>query len=259
MLPGETVTRAMKRVGGGSGAPGGVLAGGGGHRTALGKREKLRLQHLQESAGSKNAAGGEGGGVDGSAASAADPKLIDRFTEITDRLFAEGETDVYSTTREELERSAAMWLPKQQLAAAPGAPFVVSGAPHQQPAASAGAGGGHDDNDDDMFAEEDLGPAPTAVPAAAAPDAALHTAAPGDNGRSVGTAAPSEATAAPAAASGPAGDAQDQQPATDFSSWPIREIVRFLKENGVDAAGIVEKGDLVSQAVEVERQVRVEK
>ena len=34
----------------------------------------------------------------------------------------------------------------------------------------------------------------------------------------------------------------------DYSSWPVKELRRFLTERGVDPSGIVEKNDLVSQA-----------
>ena len=34
----------------------------------------------------------------------------------------------------------------------------------------------------------------------------------------------------------------------DYSSWPVKELRRFLTERGVDPSSIVEKSDLVSQA-----------
>ena len=34
----------------------------------------------------------------------------------------------------------------------------------------------------------------------------------------------------------------------DYSSWPVKELRRFLTERGVDPSGIVEKNELVSQA-----------
>lgn len=36
---------------------------------------------------------------------------------------------------------------------------------------------------------------------------------------------------------------------TDYSSWPIKELRRFLQERGHDVTGTVEKADLVAQAV----------
>ena len=38
------------------------------------------------------------------------------------------------------------------------------------------------------------------------------------------------------------------QDATDFASWPVKELRRFLQEHGVDTTGIVEKPDLVARA-----------
>ncbi|KAK9806523.1 hypothetical protein WJX73_006788 [Symbiochloris irregularis] len=37
----------------------------------------------------------------------------------------------------------------------------------------------------------------------------------------------------------------------DYSSWPIKELRRFLQERGQDAAGIVDKSDLVAKVKEV--------
>lgn len=37
----------------------------------------------------------------------------------------------------------------------------------------------------------------------------------------------------------------------DYSSWPVRELARFIKERGVESAGIVEKAELVSKVKEV--------
>ena len=34
----------------------------------------------------------------------------------------------------------------------------------------------------------------------------------------------------------------------DYSSWPVKELRRFLTERGADPSGIVEKNELVSQA-----------
>ena len=94
-----------------------------------------------------------------------------RFTEIVDRLFGEGETDIYTTTKEELERSAAMWLPKAPLAAA--AVAVGTGGPAggaslgnggRNAAASGAVRKADDDGDDDMFAEDDAAAAAVSAP-----------------------------------------------------------------------------------------------
>ena len=40
--------------------------------------------------------------------------------------------------------------------------------------------------------------------------------------------------------------------AVDYSSWPVKELIRFLRERGVDSAGITEKSELVSHVAEVQ-------
>ena len=41
--------------------------------------------------------------------------------------------------------------------------------------------------------------------------------------------------------------AESSEPATDYSSWPVKELRRFLQERGRDISGTVEKADLVAQ------------
>ena len=249
MLPGETVAKAMKRIGGGGGG-GGAAGGGGGGQKALGKREKLRLQQQQQLV----SAAPDGSAPAAAASTTADSQLFDRFTEITDQLFAEGETDMYATTREELERSAAMWLPKQPPAAAASGPSsgAAAGIPGVPAAAAAG-----DDGDDDMFgeAEEPASAGTSSIGAGAS------TSAPPASSAASHQTGPDPAAAAASHLARPSAAILSEPravPRTDFSAWPIRELVRFLSENGVDAAGIVEKGELVTRAGEVELQVSAE-
>ena len=49
---------------------------------------------------------------------------------------------------------------------------------------------------------------------------------------------------ASAAASATAPEAAEE---VDYASWPIKELRRFLTERGSDAAGIVDKADLVAK------------
>ena len=82
MLPGETVTRAMKRIGGGGAS---FASGGGGagmaaapSGRALGKREKMRLEQLQKDKAAA-AVGGVAVAPNGEGTTAApDRKLLDR-------------------------------------------------------------------------------------------------------------------------------------------------------------------------------------
>ncbi len=48
------------------------------------------------------------------------------------------------------------------------------------------------------------------------------------------------------AAAAPSSAAKEAEQ-VDYSTWPIKELRRFLTERGVDASGIVEKADLVAQ------------
>ena len=42
------------------------------------------------------------------------------------------------------------------------------------------------------------------------------------------------------------------QETTDYASWPVKELRRFLQERGHDVTGTVEKADLVAQAAAAE-------
>jgi hypothetical protein len=213
---------------------------------ALGKREKQRLaqqqqqqqqqkkqqqqQQQQQPGEYAQAAAAVAVPTDSTAAAAA----FTRLTELADLLLnAGGELGIYSNKKEQLERFAKAVLPETDLLAPP-------------------AGG---DDGDDMFADEDdviltkseakggekSESAPGASAAAAAWAAAGAAAAAGNGSEA---AAAQQAPAAAAAAAAPAAPEAD---AVDYSSWPVKELRRFLTERGVDSSSIVEKGDLVSE------------
>ena len=46
--------------------------------------------------------------------------------------------------------------------------------------------------------------------------------------------------------------------ATNYASWPIKELRRFLAERGESAAGITEKAELVAAVQRLAAQVRLE-
>ena len=197
MLPEESVGAALKRVRG---------AGGGG----AGKVKRDQRREI----------GAGGGGAGGNM------ELFLRMTEIVDLLFSEGETEIFTSDKGELEKSAAMWLPK------PKADSVAPSKYGKEKIAIAG----DDNDDDDMFGDGD-GQAKK------------------EKGSVVdGIQLIKGAALQPQAAS----KTSDEAPGTDYSSWPVKEVVRFLKENGVDASGIVEKGELVDLAHETERRLREE-
>lgn len=181
---GETIAKALKRLGGANAAAG----------KALGKREKQRLQQQQA------AEGGAGEGT-GAAAGAGNSGPFMRMVEIADLLVEEGEMDVYDATKEDLERSAAMWLPKQAVQAAGAGAGAAAGGSGAAGKAAAAA-----DDDDDMFASED-----------AADDKAAKAGAGAQAGAGAAGAKQGEAAAVEA------GDG------TDYASWPVKELKRFLQ------------------------------
>ncbi|GAX85211.1 hypothetical protein CEUSTIGMA_g12631.t1 [Chlamydomonas eustigma] len=325
----ECVSRAMRRLGGATGGmvlSAAAAAGGSGVQDplmavnmmtisgkALGKREKLRLERaLKEQLSA--AAGGTSEVSSGILVSGAanhtngvrgvkvvDKELLDKFTEITDRLFAEGETEIYAATKEELVRSAIMWLPQQKVA-----PSLTNDNPAAVASAAAGivndlgsfsagtavvsqavddhaAGGGEGDDDDDMFAEEDASAA--AAASSKVQNLVVVSNAHYEQSGDVGEAGDdkqghegktmqlkphgsdnvvqdeekvrSDRSATDAEQSGNSKSREQQAsvvPTTDFDSWPIKEIKRYLSENGVSVSNIVEKGDLVSRARLLEAQ-----
>lgn len=250
LQPRETVAKALKRLGTAPGAQ---------HR-AMGKREKQKLLVAQQqAAAAAAAAAGKGSGSGGPAAAAAESDLppaaqIALLTELAHRLLNEGETDVYSDVREDFLHAAELYMPPAAAAAA------ATGATFTAAATGGGGGGGGDmfadDGDDDMFGADDNSldkaaaakqPPPqqpasgdsavaAAEAAAAAPGAAPPPAA------AAAAAATEPSTSAPSAAAAAAAD--------DFASWPIKELKRYLTENGVDVSGMVEKGEMVARARE---------
>ena len=242
MQPGETLTRALKRLGGDTSTQ---------HR-AMGKRERAKLlAQAAAAAGGGGGAGGAGGDKDG----------FLRITEIANTLLEEGEMDVYEASCEELQRSAAMWLTEEDAAPAQKKQATgVAAATAGVGAAAAAAAAG----DDDMFAEEDTEmtegqagtrPAATAVPSrggqagSSSPSAAgslPHVDSAGGSGSVAGPPPPPPAPLPPKPSSAAADDG-----AVDYASWPTRELKRFLEECGVDCCSVVEKGELVSRVREL--------
>ncbi|KIZ04688.1 hypothetical protein MNEG_3275 [Monoraphidium neglectum] len=231
MQAGESVAAALKRMRGG---------GDTGPKKAMGKREKARLAKLEAERAAKAAAKGGSAGAGsagGGAGGASDEAGFQRLTELADMLVSAGELDVYGATCEQLRRWAALTLPRSEVEGEAGAKEDGGG----KPAVDV-------DDDDDMFASDDddkpkaaavvrTQPPPAAPPAAAAP-----VAAPEADSAAVPTTG-ATAAAPPSGGSGGGG-------VTDYASWPIKELRRFLQERGQDTAGIVEKGDLVARVRE---------
>ncbi|KAF5834258.1 hypothetical protein DUNSADRAFT_9170 [Dunaliella salina] len=237
MLPGEGLTRALKRISGSNAQ----------QTKAMGKRERMRLQQQQQQ--QQQAAQEQ----------TKKPKAATHSNSAIVALIAMvQEVDVYDSTREDFLRFAEMWLPKK-----PPAPE------QNTPAAAAAAAA---DEDDDMFGGDDTfersrdNQAAAVVAAAAAPPAAAEGGLGAETGQSgaqasstTSAAAPAAPAPAPAAAPAPASDGGASGTSgageeVDYSSWPIKELKRCLQERGVDASQIVEKNELIAKVREVASQ-----
>ncbi|GAB4814666.1 hypothetical protein N2152v2_001712 [Parachlorella kessleri] len=226
LLPGETVTRALKRLGG--------------HSRTVKRQQKRGKQEQQQqpaaaapsaaSAAATRAAANETSGLDPAQAK----EQFDKLTEAVSNLMDAGETDVYTQDREYFERAAAVYLDL------PGPSNVLDAGPSKA---------AYEDADEDMFASDDEGAAakPQAGGEQQQQPAAPPQAGEGGQGRS-STAGPAPPASGPPAHRGSAAPAGD---GTDYDSWPIKELRRFLTERGQDAAGIIDKADLVTKVKEV--------
>ncbi|KAI3429814.1 hypothetical protein D9Q98_010127 [Chlorella vulgaris] len=163
-----------------------------------------------------------------------DPAAKEQFNKLTEaamQLMDAGENDVYSQNKEYFERAAAVYIDL------PGSSKVPEG-----PSTAA-----YEEADEDMFASDEERKEPQAAAAAAAGAAAAVGAGSGTVQQLAPSAGgPPAAGGPPQAASGPPAKAAAAD-ATDYSSWPVKELRRFLAERGVDGAGIVDKTDLVAK------------
>lgn len=187
LQPGETVARALKRL------------GGQGHAHRAGKRAK------------KAAASAE------PARNPADNEKFDALTEAASTLMDSGETDVYTQDRGYFERSAAVYIDDD-----------VDGGDGAGPSNFLARGvskAAYEDADEDMFGDD------------------------GDEGKQEEK--EKEGGGADGAAAPPPAQAKPEPDTTDYDSWPIKELRRYLAERGADAAGAVEKADLVARVREV--------
>ena len=111
--------------------------------------------------------------------------------------------------------------------------------------------GGNDD--DDMFASDEEPDKAKPQPAATGfePQQGDKQQQPQQQPATIGqeaarsAAADSATAAAPAAPPAAAPAAPPAAPAVDYSSWPVKELRRFLTERGVDSSSVVEKQELV--------------
>ena len=141
------------------------------------------------------------------------PKYTEQFyklTEASSALIDSGETEVYGQDKSYFERCAAVYID-------------IDEGPSQLLAQGVGKEA-YEDADEDMFADEE------------------ETGA-GEKGeeKEKGKAVAGTASAVVV---------EEKKDTTEYSSWPIKELRRFLQERGVDPTGIVEKGELVQKVKE---------
>eukprot|EP00892_Ulva_mutabilis_P002562 jgi/Ulvmu1/12306/UM088_0026.1 len=170
--------------------------------------------------------------------------LIERFTDAASSLLST-EADIFEQHKEELQHALRM--------------SNMLRAPAAQPSAATATRA--EDSDDDMFADSDTEAAP-ALPASGAAAATMpsgaavpQSAQPGEgmNPTAEDAAAADNTAGTPAAAANPV-DASGTSPEQDYSSWPVSELKRVLREANVDTSGATEKSDLVSKMHDLDKQ-----
>ena len=183
--------------------------GGQGHR--VGKRAK------------KNAAAAE-------KAQKRDPLAKEKFDQLTEAVVAlmdAGEGEVYSQDKGYFERCAAVYIDIDE-------DGDDGGLDNNKKGLNILAGGvgqaAYEDADEDMFAEDDV-------------DGEGKGEKPGGDPVEKETATREQNEEA---ASLKSKEKEEEADATDYGSWPIKELRRFLQERGVDSNGIVEKAELVA-------------
>lgn len=207
LQPGETVARALKRLGG--------------HAPRPGKRAKR----------------GGGSGKSTTNEVAPDPEAQEKFNKLTEAastLVDAGEADVYSQDRGYFERCAAVYIDideDERGTGVGGSKFLAGGVSKTA----------YEDADEDMFAEDNED-----ADQGNDKDSSLDK-----KGISAGASGPHGG----AGGEGDVGNGKDKEERnvhgvdkTDYGSWPVKELKRFLIERGIDCSNIVEKGELVAAA-----------
>lgn len=187
---------------------------------------------------SRQRGGDDEAAADMAAEVAPDPaakELFNKLTAAAMKLMDAGENDVYSQKKEYFERAASVYIDADE-AGPPGGALAAG------PSKAA-----YEDADEDMFGSDDEGKEAAKPQQQAAAPAAAAAAGPVGAGAPPAPGGPPRAVA-PQPASAPAADE------TDYSSWPVKELRRFLTERGVEAGNIVEKGELIAKVKEAAAQ-----
>jgi CD2 antigen cytoplasmic tail-binding protein 2 len=140
-----------------------------------------------------------------------DKEQFDQLTEAASALVDSGETEVYGQEKSYFERAAAVYID-------------IDEGPSTLLAQGVGTVA-YEDADEDMFADEDEEEKPGKVEEGEKKEEEKETTAGKEK-------------------------EEEEEDKTDYASWPIKELRRFLQERGVDPSGIVEKGELVAKVKE---------
>eukprot|EP00887_Chlorella_sp_A99_P003863 scaffold11.g3863.t1 len=222
LQPDETVTAGLKRLG------------------ALGRRPAKRVRAAPAPAPAPAQGERQQKGAGAGAGAEEAQRQFDELTEVASQLMDAGETDVYTQTkargggkqgvegrREYFQRAAAVYIDL------PGPSSIFDAGPSKAAYEAA---------DEDMFASEEDEKEKEKE------KEEKEKKAPGQEAAGDGGAAGGAAGAPAGPPPGGAATAAAAEDTTDYGSWPIKELRRFLTERGVDPSSIVEKGDLVARA-----------
>lgn len=141
-----------------------------------------------------------------------DKEEFDQLTEAASALVDSGETEVYGQDKNYFERCAAVYID-------------IDEGPSNLLAQGVGTAA-YEDADEDMFADEV------------------------DKDAGVKEEEKKKTEIGMAMATVVVEEKEKEEDKTDYSSWPIKKLRRFLQERGVDPTGIVEKGELVAKVKE---------
>ncbi|KAA6422389.1 MAG: hypothetical protein FRX49_07565 [Trebouxia sp. A1-2] len=239
LLPGESVTKALQRLGKQDKRP-------------AGKRNKDLQPKVELSAEEKQIA----------------RQQFEKLTEAASSLMDSGELDIYSQKKEYLERCAALFAPAADIFGHEDDMFAenAENEPQQVPISAAPSRISALTTPRVSFSfPEVMGDSNGSTPR-------LHSASPTDGPWQVHS--PRESAAAEPSTTADTSDAAEQSPAVengdaaqpanghlsaaeaevDYQSWPIKELRRFLTERGLDCAGIIEKRELAEKVKQAASQ-----
>ncbi|KAL3136915.1 hypothetical protein ABBQ32_006522 [Trebouxia sp. C0010 RCD-2024] len=243
LMPGESVTRALQRLGKQDKRP-------------AGKRNREVQLQIERTAEQKELA----------------RQQFEQLTEAASTLMDSGDLDVYSQKKEDFERAAALLAPAGDMFGEDDDMFAENTENDDpQPAATSSSA---DPRPSALTTPRVSFSFPEIMADSSGSTPRLHSVSPTENqgqqlqqGEPASTAAQKaqhvgNGTAAEQVEAAQNGDAaqfslgkpQQEEPEVDYHSWPIKELRRFLTERGMDCAGIVEKRELADKVKEAAAQ-----